>query len=84
MAPGSHTTYRSPCVNTPVNPAGELDELDGAQGPARRSNAKSDEVPTEALTPSEASTPTLILPTSKHLFTKFMMVFMEITPAWDQ
>ena len=74
MAPGSRTTRRSPRVNTPVDPAGELDELAG-QGPARGSNVRSDEAPT----PPEASTPLLVAPTSKDLFTKFMKVFMETT-----
>ena len=80
MAPGSHAC-RSPCVNTPVDPAGELDELAGAQGPARRSNAGSDEAPTEAPTPPEESTLPLVPSTSKNLFTKFMKVFMETTQA---
>ena len=84
MAPGSRTTRRSPRVNTPVDPAGELDELAGAQGPARRSNAKSDKAPTEAPTPPEASTPPLVPPTPKNLFTKFMKVFIETTQARDQ
>ena len=80
MAPGSNTTRRSPCVNTPVDPAGELDELAGAQGPARGSNTSSD----EASTPLKASTPPLITPTSKYLFTKFMKVFMDTTQAQAQ
>ena len=80
MAPGSRTTHRSPCVNTPVNPAGELDELAGAQSPAKKSNVESN----EALTPPEASTPPLIPPTSEDLFTKFMKMFMETTQVWDQ
>ena len=71
---------RSSCVNTPVNPARELDKLAGAQGPARRSNFRSDEAPT----PPEASTPPLVPSTSKDLFTKFIKVFMETTQAWDQ
>ena len=80
MAPGSCTTRRSPCVNTPVNPTGELDELAGAQGLARGSNANSNEAPT----PPEASTLPLVAPTSEDLFTKFMKVFMETTQARDQ
>ena len=83
MAPGSRTC-QSLCVNTPVDPAGELDELAGAQGLAKRSNAGSDEALTEAPTPLEASTPPLIPPTSKDLFTKFMKVFMETTQAQAQ
>ena len=75
MAPGSRTTCRSPCVNTPVDPAGELDELAGAQG--GRSDAGSDEAPT----PPEAPPPA---PTSEDLFTKFMKVFMETTQAQAQ
>ena len=75
---------RSLHVNIPVNPAGELDELAGAQGPAKRSNAGSDEVPTEVSIPPKASTPPLILSISEDLFTKFMKMFMETTQAWDQ
>ena len=84
MALESCATHRSPCVNTPVDPARELDKLAGAQGPARRSNAGSDEALTEASTPPEASTPSLVLPTSEDLFTKFMKVFIEMIQAWDQ
>ena len=80
MAAGSRAR-RSPCVNTPVDLAGELDELAGAQGPAKRSNAGSDEAPIETPTPLEASTPPLIPPTSEDLFTKFMKVFMQTTQA---
>ena len=80
MAPQSRTTCQSPCVNTPVNPAGKLDELASAQDPARGSNVKSDEAPT----PLEAPTPPLIPPTSKDLFTKFMKMFIETTQAQDQ
>ena len=75
---------RSPCVNTPVDPAGELDELAGAQDPVKEFNARSDKAPTEALTPPEASTSPLVPPTSEDLFTKFMKVFMETTQARDQ
>ena len=80
MALGS-CACRSPCVNSPVNPAGELDELAGAQGPARRSNAWSDKAPTEALTPPEALNPPLVPLPTKNLFTRFMKVFMETTQA---
>ena len=83
MGSGSRAR-RSPRVNTPVDAAGELDELAGAQGPAMRSNVRSDEAPTEAPTPPEASTPPLVPPTSKDLFTKFMKVFMETTQAQAQ
>ena len=79
MAPG-FCACRSPCVNTPVDPAEELDKLAGAQSSAKRSNAGSDEAPTFP----EASTPPLALFTSKDLFTKFMKVFMETTQAWNQ
>ena len=54
--------------------------LAGAQGPAKRSNAESNEVPT----PPEASTPPFVPPTSEDLFTKFMKVFMETTQAQAQ
>ena len=84
MAPGSCITRRSPCINTPVDPARELDELAGAQGPIRRYNAESDEAPTKAPTPPEASTPSLVPPTFKDLFTKFMKMFMETTQAQAQ
>ena len=84
MAPGSRTTCRSPRVNTPVDPAGELDELASAQGPARKSNAKSDEAPTKAPISPEASTLPLVPPTSEDLFTKFIKVFMETTQAREQ
>ena len=80
MALRSRTTRRSPCVNTPVNPARELDEFASAQGPARGFNASSD----EASILLEASTPPLVLLTSKNLFTKFMKVFMETTQAQAQ
>ena len=79
MAPGSRATCWSPCVNTPVDSAEEMDELAGAQGPARGSNAGSNEAPT----PPEASTPSFVPPT-EDLFTKFMKVFMETTQAQAQ
>ena len=84
MALRSCTTRRSLCVNTPVDLAGEPDELAGTQGPARKSNTGSDEAPTEAPTPPEASTLPLVPPTSEDFFTKFMKVFMEMTQARDQ
>ena len=74
----SCTTRRSYCVNTLVDLAGEQDELVG-QGPAKRSNAGSNEASTEAPTPLEASTPPLVPPTSEDLFTKFIKVFIETT-----
>ena len=73
MAPESRAC-RSPCVNTPVDSAGELDKLAG-QNPARRSNAGSDEAP---IFP-KAPTPTLVPPTFEDLFTIFMKMFMETT-----
>ena len=79
MAPGSRTTCRSPCVNTLVNPTGELDKLAGP-GPARKSNVRSDEAPT----PPEASIPPLVPLTSEDLFTKFMKVFMKTTQTKAQ
>ena len=79
MAPGSRATRRSPRVTTPINPAEELDELASAQGPARGSNARSNEAPT----PPEAITPPLA-PPIKDLFMKFMKVFMETTQAQAQ
>ena len=80
MAPRSRITRRSPRVNTLVDPAGELNELAGAQGPVRGSNAGSDEAPT----PPEASTPPLVTFTSEDLFTKFMKVFMKTTQTQVQ
>ena len=77
MAPGS-CARRSLCVNTPVNPAGEQDEL-VSQSPARRSNVGSN----EASTPLEAPTP-LFAPSTKDLFTKFMKMFMEMMQAQAQ
>ena len=75
MAPG-FCACRSSFVNTSVDPARELDELAGALGSARGSNAGSDEAPT----PPEAFTPSLVLLT-KDFFTKFMKVFMETMQA---
>ena len=74
---------QSPHVNTPANPAGELDELTG-QGPVRRSNVKSNEAPTKAPTPPETITLPLVLYPPKDLFTKFMKVFIEMTQAQVQ
>ena len=80
MAPRSRTICRSPCVNTLVDPAWELNKLAGAQSSARRFNAGSDEAPT----PPEAFTPPLVHFTFENFFTKFMKVFMETTQARDQ
>ena len=79
MAPES-CVCRSPCVNNPVDPAGELNELVGAQGLGRGSNAGSNEV----LTSPEASTPPFVPPTSDDLFTKFIKMLMETTQAQAQ
>ena len=75
MALGSCTTRRSPRVNTLANPAGELNKLASAQGPARGSNVESN----EALTPPEAPTPPFIPSLAQDLFIKFMKVFMDTT-----
>ena len=80
MAPGS-CAYRSSCVNIPANPAGKLDELAGAQGLARGSNAKSNKAPTKASTLPKAFTPPLISPPTEDLFNRFIKVFMETTQA---
>ena len=80
MALGS-CACRSPCINTPANPARELNEFAGAQGPTRRSKAGSNKAPTEALTPPEALTLSLIPLSMKDLFTRFMKVIMETTQA---
>ena len=82
MAPTSHIC-QSPYVNHPADPAKEL-EVRAGQGTAGGSNAKSDEVSTEALTPPEAPTPPFIPPISGDLFTKFMKVIMETSQARDQ
>ena len=82
MAPKS-CACRSPYVNTLPNSAGELDELAG-QGPAKRSNVKSNEAPTKAPTPPEATTPPCVPHLSKDFFTKFMKVFMETTQVQAQ
>ena len=84
MAPRSCTIRRSPRVNTPVDLVEELDELAGAQGPAKRSNTGSDKAFIEASTPLEAFTPPLVSTTSKDLFTKFIKVFMKTTQAQVQ
>ena len=76
MAPGS-CACRSPHVNTPVDPARELDELDNAQAPTRRSNTGSNKAPTKAPTSLEAPTPPLVPLPTEDLFTIFMKVFME-------
>ena len=80
MAPGSRTTRRSLRVNTSIDPTGELDELAGAQGLAKGSNADSNEAPT----PPETPTPLFVPPTSEELFTKFMKVSMKSTQAREQ
>ena len=80
MAPES-CARRSSCINTLVNPARELDELAGAEAPAKKSNAGSNEALTEAPTSPEASTPPIVLPTSEDLFIKFMKMIMETTQA---
>ena len=78
MAPGSCAHWSSH-VNTPVDPAQELDELAGAQGLARGSNAGSNKASTEASTPPEAPTLPLVPPPTEDLFTRFIKVFMETT-----
>ena len=80
MAPRS-CACRSLCINTPVDPARELNELADAQGPARRSNIGSDKAPTKFLIPPEALTPPYVPPISENLFTIFIKVFMKITQA---
>ena len=75
---------RSFCINTPLDLARELNELDGAQNPAIKSNVESNEAPTEAPTPPKALIPLLVSPTSGDLFNKFMKVFIEITQARDR
>ena len=75
IASGSHATRRSPRIITSVDPVGELDKLAGAQGTARRSNARSKKAPI----PLKALIASLVPPPAKDLFTKFMKVFMETT-----
>ena len=75
MAPGSRAE-RSPCVNPPANLTGEQDELVG-QSPVRRFNIGSNKARTKAPTLLEGLIPSLVSPSTKDLFTKFMKVFME-------
>ena len=84
MTPRSRIICRSPCVNTLVDITEEFDELAGAQEPAKRSNAGSNEASTKAPTLIQALTPPFILPISKDLFTKFINVFMETKQAQAQ
>ena len=63
MAPGSHTTRRSPYVNPPADIPGEQDELAGAP---ERSDAGSNKAPT----PLETLTLPLVSLPTKDLFTK--------------
>ena len=65
------------CVNPSTNLAQEQDMLASAQGPAKRSNVRSNEAPT----PPKAPTSYLVLLSAKDLFTKFMKIFMETTQA---
>ena len=83
MVPRSRAC-RSFCVNIPLDSTGELDELAGAQDPAKRSNTRSNEASIETPTFPEASIPSLVPLTSENLFTKFMKVFMETTQAEAQ
>ena len=76
MAPGSCTTWQSPCVNFPIDFI-EQNELANAQGSARRSDASSNKTPILFETP----TPPLAPPPSKDLFSKFIKVFIETTQA---
>ena len=79
MALGSRP-QRSPCINPLADPIEEQDKLAG-QGPVRGFNTRSNEAPTKAPTSPEASTPPLVLSSTKDLFTKFMKVFMKTTQA---
>ena len=74
MAPGS-CVCQSPYVNILADPAGELNELAGTQGLAKRSNIRIN----EALTPPEASILLLVSPPTEKLFTRFIKVFIEMT-----
>ena len=84
MAPWSCTTCHSPCVNTAVDPAGNLDKLIATQGPARKSNVGSNKATIKFYTPHETFTPLFVSPLIKNLLTKFMKVFMKMTQIWDQ
>ena len=80
MAPKFYTR-RSLCVNTPANLVEKLDEIAGAQDPAIKSNAGSNEAFTKVPTLPEAPTlPLAPLPT-EDLFTKFIKVFIKTTQA---
>ena len=74
MAPRSHTTRRSPCVDPPAEIPGEQDELAGTLG---RSDASSDEAPT----PPKAPTLPFIFPPAEDFFTKFLKMFIETIQA---
>ena len=78
MAPRARAC-RNLCVNTPANSAGRLDELVGAQGPAKRSKTKSNEASTKASILPKAPTLSLVSFSTKDFFIKFMKVFIEIT-----
>ena len=76
MAPRSHAC-RSPCVNSLTNLIEQNKPTD--QGLARRFNVESNKASTKAHTPLEAPIPTLVPPSTKDLFIKFMKVFVETT-----
>ena len=65
----------SPRVNTPDNPAEELDALADAQGLSKGSNFGSN----EASTHLEALTPPFVPLPANDFYIKFMKVFMETT-----
>ena len=79
IVPRSCITRRRPCVNTLVDPAGELNKLAGAQSQAKRSNAGSNEASTKAFTLPETPTLFLVPLTSKDFFSKFMKMFIKTT-----
>ena len=76
MASGSHAS-RSLCMNIPVYPAGELDELADVQSSVRESNIESNKAPI----PPETPTSPLVSPLTKDPITRFIKVFMETTLA---
>ena len=72
---------RGPCVNLLTDFTREQDELVSAQVLAKRSNAGSDETPTNALIPLEAPTLPLVSSFTEDFFIRFMKVIMETTQA---
>ena len=82
MAPKS-CTWQSSCINSLANLAREQNKLAG-QGPVREFNIKSNKASTEAFTPLKAPTLSLVPPSTKNFFIKFMKVLMKMTQTQAQ